>query len=194
MSASETFRRLREIDRIDRAMLSPGAASLLSYLQRIERPGRWHFATRAALAAALKRAQSTVSRWIAELERAGFLAVWSRKARTEGGMRYIARGFRIVRDAVQLAAAAGSDVKAAAVAAARLARKASVAAVLVALTGRKRSCPMVGQMTAQEDKQMLWKLLVEAREGSPEWARLAKALVLAGEGETEADFVGFGRP
>lgn len=194
MSGKDTFQKLRAIDRIDRALISPGAASLLSYLQRVERPGRWHFATRAALASALKRAESTISRWIEELRSAGFLAVWNRKARTDAGMRYIARGFQIVRQAIDLASSAGADAKAAAVTKARLAMKAATERVLAAFRSRKRSCPTVGQMTPQTDKKMLWKLLGQAVEGSPEWASLVAALIRVGEGQSEGEFRGFGRP
>jgi predicted DNA-binding transcriptional regulator YafY len=182
--AKGTFDLLRLIDRIDGAHISRGAAQLLGYVQRVQRSGRWHIATADALAAALKVSRRSVVRYLAELRELGFLAIWKRKAVRDGVRVNIASAYRVVVDAVREAASDGFER-----------RKAVIKAKLAALVGRsvKRSCARTAHMTRQEDKQMLWKMLGQAVEGGPQWETLVTALIRAGEGQTEADFIGFGR-
>ncbi len=181
---TDTFDKLRLIDRIDGAHISSGAAALLAYVQRVQRAGRWHIATADALAAALKVSRRSVVRYLKELRELGLLAVWKRKAVRDGARVNLASGYRIVADALREAASDGFER-----------RKAVIKAKLAALCGRsvKRSCANLAQQTRQEDKQMLWNMLGQAVEGRPGWETLVAALIRAGEGQTEADFRGFGR-
>jgi predicted DNA-binding transcriptional regulator YafY len=184
MSKSDTFDKLRLVDRIDGAHISSGAAHLLGYVQRVQRAGRWHIATADALAAALKVSRRSIVRYLGELRDLGLLAIWKRKAVRDGARVNLASGYRIVVDALREAASDGFER-----------RKAVIKAKLAALCGRsvKRSCAKLAQQTRQEDKQMLWNMLGQAVEGGPGWETLVAALIRAGEGQTEADFRGFGR-
>lgn len=137
-------------------MISPGAAALLALIQRRQRPGKWHFASGDALAAALKVSRRSVLRYSAELERAGLLAIWRRVGlhKTEAGRierRKIASGYRVVSAAVRKAAQIGAAVRGQTV---KLAKQAqAVAATLERFCARALSCDRLSHRTGQEVKK-----------------------------------------
>jgi DNA-binding transcriptional regulator YhcF (GntR family) len=176
---------LRQIDRIGRQVISPGAAALLALIQRRQRSGKWHFASGDALAAALKVSRRSVLRYTAELERAGLLAVWRRVGlhKTEAGAierRKIASGYRVMSEAVRKAAQIGSAVRGQTV---KLAKQAqAVAATLARFCTRSLSCDNLSRHTGQDVKKEAEKgrllaliasrTLSEADEAAA-WVRLA---------------------
>lgn len=127
-----TFDLLRAVDRIAPETLAHGPAALLALLVRRQRRDGWHFATGAALAAALKASRRSVCRWLAVLRRCGVVRVWRRFRRGPEGVQALASGFRVSGFEVERLASGGHALRAAEVAA-RTVRRA-------VLAGAVRAC------------------------------------------------------
>ena len=185
--ATNTFQRLRLIDRIDAGEMSKGAAALLALIER-RATGRWFEATGEFLAVCLKASRRSVVRWLAELRGGGFLHVWRRSA-VRNGVRVAAPSrYRVNAQAVCDAAAADCDQRAAGL------RARCVAALQRVLRAKQRPaiCANLAQSKDQVDIRMLWRKVGEAREGSSGWCAAVDALIEAGQGTERADFVGMG--
>jgi hypothetical protein len=200
-NTTTTFNNLRDIDRCDQSALPGGPRAVLQYFQRLERPGQWHIASQAAVAAATGFGLRSVGRWIKQLVEGGFLQQWSRYA----AGRQVRSGYKVMAAAVREVAALGFAKRTVDIAAykVRMAeaiernrlRAEALLLVLFVACGRKvgiRSAT-VADMTRQERVKTAWEAVSTSPEGCARWIDAVEALIQLGEGQTEADFRGFGQ-
>lgn len=161
-----TFQRLRLIDRIDRAEISRGAAELLRLIDR-RASGKWLEATSEVLAAWLKVSSRSISRYVAELRKAGFVDVWRRVGRKDGLPKAAPCRYRVSAQAVVVAAARDLRERAALLAA-------RAAAAWAARVERARSwASNVAKLARHRDQEGKKEALeaVQAGTGVPKWTQ-----------------------